>query len=275
MRAVQRPTSATGGQGGTSHLLLVAIAIGLALGAALLVARERADQRIDGPEILADGIGCPATAADRLDPEAAGTLVLRWHAMRNGHPGPLRVALVPVDGARDPQVGTGLTSVLRDGARTAHLRAEGDDEDIAFVVGGVNGLSGERAAMESDLLVLVAQEGTPLAEAQAAAAGMAGLGRMLIWGADGAAPMAAQPGAPEHTLIGEDARDAHRRLLNVAAVGRVRRERATEIHLTRRAAQQLVMRRNDALSTKRIDAALHRGRTDGRAFDETFDHAPH
>src|SRR5664279_850426 len=81
--------------------------------------------------------------------------------------------------------------------------------------------------------------------------------------------------APEHTLIGEDAGDAYRRLLNVAAVGGVRRERATEIHLTRRAAQKLVMRRNDALSAKRVNAALHRGRTDGRAFDETFDHAPH
>ncbi len=81
--------------------------------------------------------------------------------------------------------------------------------------------------------------------------------------------------APEHTFIGECGGDAQRGLLNVVAIGWIRGKRAPEIHLSRRTAEQLVVRRDDALTAERIDAALHRGRPDGSAFDENLDDAAH
>jgi capsular polysaccharide biosynthesis protein len=198
---VVRMPSATGtapggdGAAGTSasdrKAIAVGIVLGLVLGLILLLARERADRRIDDPGELADELGVPATSLRSLGDDAAGTLLRRWQALDGDRP-TTRIALIgagaagrsgdPVlDAVADRLATAGRETHIETTVRHAgrDLAAGGDPDGVVVMV--PNGSGPENAAMASDLVVLLVDEGARASTVRAASSGLGGLGRAPVW----------------------------------------------------------------------------------------------
>lgn len=187
--SIVRLPEATGGAAGSQirGAIPIGVVLGLALGLVLVVARERADRRIDDPADLAEELGCPATSLRALSDAAAATLLRRWRAL-DGDRSTTRVALVGV-GRPASAVADAVADRLALAGReteipTAVLHGWGPGGDAAgpeVVVVVPNGSGPEGAALASDLVVLLVREGDRASAVRAASSGMRGLGREPTW----------------------------------------------------------------------------------------------
>lgn len=156
-------------------LVVIGAALGLALGALLLVAWERTDPRVDDLEDLSSEVRCPTSSVDNLSDAAATALLERWREL-SGASG-MSVAMLPASRDLEEHLpnlarelaaadNTGQTVVAsnrpasRAGAvpTTAHRTTGGP----TLIVGGVpgSGAAGQGVALECDLTVLVTEQGT-------------------------------------------------------------------------------------------------------------------
>lgn len=184
---VRLPASASEGGGITVRdALPIGVVLGLVIGLVLVLARERADRRIDSPADLADELGVPATSLRSLAPGAAGTLLRRWRDL-NGDGPATRVALVGAGRDHDSDVASIAERLARAG-KDAHIETTvgyaGRDEESGgegVVMMLPNGTGAEGAAMASDLVVLLVDEGARARQVRAVAGGLGGLGRAPVW----------------------------------------------------------------------------------------------
>jgi capsular polysaccharide biosynthesis protein len=183
--AVQMPTGASASKGVAVLVTLGAI-LGVALGLLLIVAWERVDPRIDGPEDLSHEVGSPASPVSAISQSGVNALVARWNALADH--GPSRIALVPATAdvqADLPKVALRLSQIQVNGnqvqgngavapwwTRTGEHAADSEDYTqpirsgtpavIACQVPSAD-LTALQSIMDCDLVVLVARRGTPRA----------------------------------------------------------------------------------------------------------------
>jgi capsular polysaccharide biosynthesis protein len=156
-------------------LVVIGAALGLALGALLLVAWERTDPRLDDLEDLGTEVNCPTSSIDNLTDAAATALLERWREL--GGASGTSVALLPTstrlevlvpnlarslaaaDTTRQTAVASNGPALLADGVPTTPQRAK---VGPTLFSGGVPGGSsaGQGVALACDLTVLVAEEGS-------------------------------------------------------------------------------------------------------------------
>jgi capsular polysaccharide biosynthesis protein len=178
-------------------LMPVAVILGLALGAVLAVAAERADPRIDDLEDLAAAVSCPVSRVDGLSSSAASALLTRWTALAGLRP--ISVALLPVDERFEPSLPpVARTLALADERERAvvidavpelpshSVRTESQGvqaADLRLLTAGVPGgtSAGEGVALGADLTVLVLEPGTRLAKLRNAVEVLANFGTAPAW----------------------------------------------------------------------------------------------
>jgi hypothetical protein len=159
VRYPQRASSSSG----VKTLVPIGLILGLALGALLLAAWERADPRIDDVDDLAGEAGCPASTLEAISDSGATALIARWAAL--GPRASARVALVPVTRGverRLQEVARRLARGQPTGAGAEHRTRQPWAGDVSLILGSVpeGGFAGEMLAMNCDLTVLVVNKGT-------------------------------------------------------------------------------------------------------------------
>jgi capsular polysaccharide biosynthesis protein len=155
---------------GTPTLVAIGVILGLALGAILLVAWERADPRVDDLDDLGAVVATPAVSFDTLSDAAAAALLGRWRKLGAGPP--VSVALVPATENLEPTLGD-LAYALARGNDTTMVAAPLASRQVrpirfetSLVPAGVPGgpLAGEGVASACNVTVLVVKSGTRRAD---------------------------------------------------------------------------------------------------------------
>lgn len=174
----------------------VGLALGLMLGLVLLVAWERSDPHVRDSRDLSAQIGCPATPADRLSPDAAGALLERWAALTDQVPA--HVAILPAEPGVERAtervaellLAGGADSVRYEDARSGMLPENGGigtsggaitDVVLVHAAAPGSGSAGEAVALSCDLTVVVVPRDTRAAEVRALADDLANFGIVPAW----------------------------------------------------------------------------------------------
>jgi len=163
----------------------IGIVLGLCLGLSVLIAWDRHDPRADDARALEEELDVPVTILDRRLSDAPILAVLeRWRVLAN-RTEPPTVALVAATSSAigaAARVSGRLRAAASSGSSGSSSEAD-DDAMPAFVEasppGGVEG--GELAAVEADLVVLVAVPGDRLVEVRRAAHALEQLGARPQW----------------------------------------------------------------------------------------------
>lgn len=170
------PTSSTGS---SAKAVVLGGVVGLLLGIVLLVGWERSDPRLGDARSLSSVLGCPATPAERLSPDAAYALLERWRSLTESVPA--RVAVLPADEAAIPHADAVIDALIAGGhgdvsfvdARSGELPerlADSNANDprvpISLISAGAPGQggTGEAVALGCDLTVVVVRNGARAAE---------------------------------------------------------------------------------------------------------------
>lgn len=142
--------------------LPVGALLGLCLGVVLLMALERADPRIDDPDMLSEELHCPAFRVGEVTPSLATTLFERWRVLGGGDRP--TVALTAASRELEP-----ATAQLAD---QLVIQGTGSQNGPSPLSGGLKivlgpapseNVSGAGVAARSDVTVLVVSEGDRLA----------------------------------------------------------------------------------------------------------------
>ncbi len=209
---VRTPRRATVSAVETSRVVPIGLILGFCLGAVLLVACERADPRADDVEALEVEAGCPASS---LSKASLATLLQRWRSLAGRSPA--TVALLPatprlelatiaavellanagkghdipisVEGAafasrhRNPGHSDVAGAWAGDAeGGTDHVGRE-ESTGLVLIPAGAPGseAAGEGIAVDSDVVVLVASEGTPIADIRSAVVLLHQFGAAPAW----------------------------------------------------------------------------------------------
>jgi hypothetical protein len=167
----------TGG-GERSTAIPVGIILGLLLGLVLLVAWERSDPRIDGPQELAAAAGTPTTALDDVAPGNIGALLERWRRLAGYGSGPHVIGLLAATSSAERLVGPAAAALARlsegDG-RPLRVSAtppppDSGEPGLVLVTGGRPGgpSAGEALAHGAAVVVLTVERGARATELQRA-----------------------------------------------------------------------------------------------------------
>lgn len=196
------PAAAASTSSSAARPVAIGAAIGLLLGIVLLIAWERSDPRIVDARGLSTQLGCPATPAERLSPDAARALLERWRSLSDSVPA--RVAVLAANRRAAPDA-EGLIDRLLDaggeqvalvsglGSDPGPLEGHGDglgeprgDRDRVGVLlvdpGPVDGDGpGEAVALSCDLTVVVVRRGARVAEVRRLAQELGNFGIVPTW----------------------------------------------------------------------------------------------
>lgn len=165
------PVSSTGS---SAKPIVIGGVIGLLLGIVLLIGWERSDPRISDARGLSSVLGCPATPAERLSPDAAYALLERWRSLTDQVPA--RVAILPADETSASHADAVIDALIagahgdvsfvdaRSGElpeRLSHDHANDPRVPISLISAGAPGQggAGEAVALGCDLAVVVVQNG--------------------------------------------------------------------------------------------------------------------
>lgn len=169
------PSDTPVASGGSSKKpIVIGGVIGLLLGIVLLVGWERSDPRISDARGLSSVLGCPATPADRLSPDAAYALLERWRSLTDQVPA--RVAILPADDGSVRHADAVIDALIAGGRgdvsfadarsgelpeRLAHDTATDAPVPISLISAGPPGQGGggEAVALGCDLAVVVVRDG--------------------------------------------------------------------------------------------------------------------
>jgi capsular polysaccharide biosynthesis protein len=167
-------TPVSSGGGSSKKPIVIGGVIGLLLGIVLLVGWERSDPRISDARGLSSVLGCPATPADRLSPDAAYALLERWRSLTDQVPA--RVAILPADNASVQHADAVIDALIAGGhgdvsfvdarsgelpERLGHDAATDAPVPISLISAAVpgEGGAGEAVALGCDLAVVVVRDG--------------------------------------------------------------------------------------------------------------------
>jgi hypothetical protein len=162
-----RVDKATAPSSNPAVTLPIGAVLGLCLGIVLLLALERANPRVDDPDLLEEELRCPVYEVADVTPSLAGALLERWRALGGGDQP--TVALVPSTVALEKAT-AGLAN---------RLVAQANEEDAGFqpISGSLRVLiarapaddpAGASVAAGSDVAVLVVLQGQELSKVRAA-----------------------------------------------------------------------------------------------------------
>ncbi|MGA9856300.1 MAG: hypothetical protein WBQ18_00485 [Solirubrobacteraceae bacterium] len=160
--------------GSSTKPIVIGGVIGLLLGIVLLIGWERSDPRISDARGLSSVLGCPATPAERLSPDAAYALLERWRSLTDQVPA--RVAILPADDASAEHADAVIDALIAGGhgdvsfvdarsgelpERLGHDAATDPRVPISLISAGAPGQggAGEAVALGCDLAVVVVRDG--------------------------------------------------------------------------------------------------------------------
>lgn len=201
------PAAAASTSSSSARPVAIGAAVGLVLGIVLLIAWERSDPRIVDARGLSTQLGCPATPAERLSPEAARALLERWRSLSDSVPA--RVAVLAADQRAAPDAEALIDTLLdaggehvarvdglgpdrdemafaraRDGL-DEHAERDGERDRVGVVLvdpGPVDGDGpGEAVALSCDLTVVVVRRGARVAEVRRLAQELGNFGIVPTW----------------------------------------------------------------------------------------------
>ncbi len=167
------------------QVAILGVILGIALAIVLILAWERSDGRIDHVKALSTEAGCAASSLDQTTSRSLGALLDRWIDL-GGAP-PVRVALLAVaESSEKAAVAVAdqlLEGWVRSERRSARDGMSPSEEQLVIDVGGTPGgtAAGEVLALEADVIVLVAVNGTRAAEVRETVAILSQFGKQPSW----------------------------------------------------------------------------------------------
>ena len=184
--SVLRETSAS-----SSAAIPIGVILGLCLGLVLLLAWERSDPRIDGPEELASAAGTPATALGDVAPGNIDALLERWRHLARDKDRPQVVGLLAGTKRSEELVRPAATELAGLSAAngqmlrlaTTQLPPHSGDQGLVVVTGGVPGgpAAGEAVAADAAVVVVAVERGARASELQATLAVLDQFGAAPAW----------------------------------------------------------------------------------------------
>jgi capsular polysaccharide biosynthesis protein len=168
LNVVREPQVLRESAGGSSATIPIGVILGLCLGLVLVVAWERSDPRIDGPDELAHAAGTPATALDDVAPGNIDALLERWRRLAGDGAGPHVVGMVAGTEDTEELVRPAATELARLSAASGQLLRvgssrpqNGSEQGLVIVTGGVPGgpSAGEAVAADASVVVLTVERG--------------------------------------------------------------------------------------------------------------------
>lgn len=190
-------TGSVSGAKSSAKPVVIGAALGLLLGLVLLVGWERSDPRIADARGLSSQLGCPATPAERLSPDASRALLDRWRSLTDAVPA--RVAILPADAHTAPDAAALIDSLVAAGggetgyvdARSGRLpdswngagKRNGNRFGVVLVNPGAATAEGpgQAVALGCDLTVVVVRQGTRVTEVRRLAQDLGNFGIVPTW----------------------------------------------------------------------------------------------
>lgn len=196
MPAVLPANTPVSSKGSSAKPIVIGGVIGLLLGIVLLVGWERSDPRISDARGLSSVLGCPATPAERLSPDAAYALLERWRSLTDSVPA--RVAILPADESSVAHADSVIDALVAGGhgdvrfidARTGELperlsHADANDPrvPVSLISAGAPGQggAGEAVALGCDLAVVVVRNGVRAANVRHLGNELSNFGVVPAW----------------------------------------------------------------------------------------------
>ncbi|MEO5574602.1 MAG: Wzz/FepE/Etk N-terminal domain-containing protein [Gaiellaceae bacterium] len=184
---VHLPTAARSEAMSPAKVAVLGLVLGLALGIVVLLAWERADGRIDDVKTLSEEAGCAASALGKASKESIAALLDRWSGLVERSPA--RIALLPVSRSSEDAAAGAAERLVQGGfltKRPVGWAAGGSatpQPQVILEVGGMPGsvAAGESLALSSDLIVLVAVQGTRIADLRETLAVLEQFGSTPVW----------------------------------------------------------------------------------------------
>lgn len=204
--------------GSSAKPIVIGGVVGLLLGIVLLIGWERSDPRISDARGLSSVLGCPATPAERLSPDAAYALLERWRSLTDSVPA--RVAILPADEGSAAHADSVIDALIagghgdvrfvdaRSGELPEHLtHSDANDPRVPVVLisaqaPGEGG--GEAVALGCDLAVVVVRHGARAANIRRLGDALGNFGVVPAWGLLSSRvtrrPTPAQPETTRHAV---------------------------------------------------------------------------
>jgi hypothetical protein len=171
---VREPQVLRESSGGSSAAIPIGVILGLCLGLVLLVAWERSDARIDGPEELASAARTPATALDDVAPGNIDALLERWRRLAGNGTGPHVVGLLAGTEQSEALVRPAANELASLSAANGHMlrlasaapSSDVSDQGLIVVTGGMPGgpSAGEAVAADAAVVVVAVERGARASE---------------------------------------------------------------------------------------------------------------
>jgi len=210
---VHLPTETTSQAMPFAKVAILGIILGLGLGLVLMLTWERADARVDDVRILSEESGCAASSLKHVSNESIGALLDRWASLVDHSPA--RIALLPASASSEQATAGAVERIIQGGflTRRSVSRSTGTaarESQIVLESGGTPGgeSAGEALALSADLIVLVAAEGTRVADLHETIAVLEQFGSTPAWA------LLAPPRGPArdvYRLLRQEARRPERR----------------------------------------------------------------
>jgi hypothetical protein len=190
LRVVSEPSVLRESAGGSSAAIPIGVILGLGLGLVLMVAWERSDPRIDGPEELADAAGTPATALDDVAPGNIDALLDRWRRLAGDGGGRQVIGLLAGTRRSEDLVRPTANELAGLSAANGHtLRvatsssSNGSEPGLVVVTGGMPGgpAAGEAVATDASVVVVAVERGARATEIRATLAVLEQFGARPAW----------------------------------------------------------------------------------------------
>jgi hypothetical protein len=190
MEVVHAPTVLRESAADSSAALPIGVVVGLFLGLVLVVAWERSDPRIDGPDDLAQVAGTPATSLGDVAPGNIDALLDRWRRLSANGAGPQVIGLVAGTARTEDLVrpaASELASVSAARGQLLRLGSSGASSDgdggLVIVTGGVPGgpSAGEAVAADASVVVVAVARGARASELRSTLAVLDQFGAPPAW----------------------------------------------------------------------------------------------
>ncbi|HEY6781516.1 MAG TPA: hypothetical protein VI111_11205 [Thermoleophilaceae bacterium] len=191
LNVVHRPSVLSETAGSSSAAIPIGVILGLCLGLILMLAWERSDPRIDGPEELAAAAGTPATSLGDVAPGNIDALLERWRKLAGDGPGPHVVGLLAGTPHTEELVRPAATELAGLSASNGHVLRlataqqppSDGDEGLVVVTGGMPGgpAAGESVAADAAVVVVAVERGARVAELRGTLAVLDQFGAPPVW----------------------------------------------------------------------------------------------
>jgi capsular polysaccharide biosynthesis protein len=191
MHVVHAPTVLRESSADSSAAIPIGVVVGLFLGLVLVVAWERSDPRIDGPDDLAEVAGTPATALGDVAPGNIDALLDRWRRLSANGTGSQVIGLVAGTAGTEDLVRPAASELASVSAARGQLLRLGSsassagngDGSLVIVTGGVPGgpSAGEAVAADASVVVVAVARGARASELRATLAVLDQFGAPPAW----------------------------------------------------------------------------------------------